>query len=302
MSPLVIGGLVLSLLVLNGAKMFGPLSVVTNDKANAQSLNQPFKKSARLAYPTPIANPKPISVGASSAIIYDLDSGVKLFDKAGDQRRSIASITKLMTALVIMDAHEPSEVVTVGNIPELGNYDQKIGITWSEKFELIDMMKALLIYSANDAANALAIYDSGSIDAFVGKMNAKASQWGLKNSNFVNPSGLDQGGEYSSANDVLALGGLLYKNPTFKTIVGTSSDQIYNLQGKPYSLATTNKLLGQFGVVGMKTGYTLVSGECLITVAQRDGHSIMTVVLDSPDRFQESKSMIDWSFNNYIWQ
>jgi len=301
-SPLVIGGLVLSLLVLNGAKIFGPLSGLANDKASPPSLNQPYKKSGHLAYPTPIANSKPISVGASSAIIYDMDSGIKLYDKAGNQQRSIASITKLMTALVIMDDHTPDEVVTVGNIPELDSYDQKIGIYWSEKFKLIDMMKALLIYSANDAANALAIYDSGSIDAFANKMNAKATQWGLKNSKFVNPSGLDQTGEYSSADDILILAGLLYKNQIFRDIVGTRSDQIYSLQGKPYSLVTTNKLLGQFGVIGMKTGYTITSGECLITVAQRDGHSIMTVVLNSPDRFQESKSMIDWSFNNYIWQ
>ncbi len=302
MSPLIISGLVLSLLVLNGAKIFGPLSAVANNKTSPASLNQPFQKSSRLAYPTPIANPKPISVGASSATIYDLDSGVKLYDKASGQQRPIASITKLMTALVIMDAHAPDEIVTVGNIPELGSYDQKIGISWSEKFKLIDMMKALLIYSANDAANALAIYDSGSIEAFANKMNAKASQWGLKNSKFVNPSGLDQAGNYSSADDILTLAGLLYKNQIFQTIVNTSSDQIYDLQGKPYKLVTTNKLLGQNGVVGMKTGYTIASGECLITVAQRGGHSIMTVVLDSPDRFQESKSMIDWSFNNYIWQ
>jgi len=301
-SVLVISGLVLSLLVLNGAKIFRPLSAVANNKTSPQSLNQPFQKSSQLAYPTAIANPKPISVGASSAVIYDLDSGVKLYNKAGDQQRPIASITKLMTALVIMDAHAPSEVVTVGNIPELAIYDQKIGITWTEKFKLIDMMKALLIYSANDAANALAIYDSGSIDAFTNKMNAKASQWGLKNSKFVNPSGLDQAGAYSSADDILTLAGLLYKNQIFRDIVGTSSDQIYDLQGKPYKLVTTNKLLGQYGVIGMKTGYTIAAGECLITVAQRGDHRIMTVVLGSPDRFQESKSMIDWSFNNYIWQ
>lgn len=251
----------------------------------------------------PIKNTGPnLTAKASSAMIYDLNSGSVIYQKDADTKRSIASINKLMTALVIMESHKPNEVVTIKDLPALGPYDQKIGIRNGEEFELSELLKATLIHSANDAANALAIYDSGSIEAFAGKMNQKAKQWGLDNSKYSNANGLEGGDDYSTAKDVATLASLLIQNKYFADIVKTKSLYVSNLEGKEYLLTSTNKILGQSGVVGMKTGYTLKAGECLVTVADKGGNKIVTVVLDSPDRFQESKSMIDWAFNNYIWQ
>jgi D-alanyl-D-alanine carboxypeptidase len=163
-------------------------------------------------------------------------------------------------------------------------------------------MEALLIYSANDVANALAVWDSGSQESFVLKMNQKAKQWGLEDTYFNNPSGLDTPGQKSSAQDLLTLTRILEHNKNFQKITATRTGTISNLAGKPYALTTTNKLLGTNGVIGVKTGFTLEAGQCLITLSERGGHRIITVVLNSPDRFQESKNMIDWAFNNHIWQ
>jgi D-alanyl-D-alanine carboxypeptidase (penicillin-binding protein 5/6) len=286
------------LLTLVGMNVF-PAKNIAQPKI---SPDKPVTKIEYVKQPVRKTGASELVIGASSALVYDIDSGNIMFEKNPDSQRPIASINKLMTALVIMDSHKPNEVVRVGVLPELGTYDQKIGIKEGEEFELGELLKATLIQSANDAANALAVYDSGSIEKFAEKMNQKAQQWGLKNSRYSNASGLEGGDDYSSARDVLTLGNLLYQNKAFQKIVATRSEYIGNLAGKDYLLSTTNKILGQGGVIGMKTGYTLKAGECLATVTERDGHRIITVVLDSPDRFQETKNMLNWSFNNYIWQ
>lgn len=287
--------------------VFTLLFVNTFGAKNSLKPTQPQSSSEKtklVAYhPTPIASTgRVFDAQASSAMVYDASSGSVIYEKSADTKRPIASINKLMTALVIMESHKPNEVVTVKDLPELGPYDQKIGIKNGEEFELSELLKATLIHSANDAANALAIYDSGSIEAFVIKMNQKGKAWGLNNSKYSNANGLEGGDDYSSARDVATLGSLLIQNKYFTDIVKTKGMSINNLEGKEYLLTSTNKILGQGGVIGMKTGYTLKAGQCLVTLAERAGNKIITVVLDSPDRFQESKSMIDWAFNNYIWQ
>ena len=289
-------GLVFTLLFVN---TFGSKNVVNHAQPNTST-----DSTKLISYqPAPIIKSnKQFMADASAAIVYDANSGSVIFEKSAGSQRPIASINKLMTALVIMETHKPNEVVTVKDLPELGPYDQKIGIKNGEEFELSELLKATLIHSANDAANALAIYDSGSIEAFALKMNQKGKQWGLNNSKYSNANGLEGGDDYSSARDVATLASLLIQNKYFADIVRTNSLYISNLSGKEYLLTSTNKILGQGGIVGMKTGYTLKAGQCLVTVAERNGNKIITVVLDSPDRFQESKNMVDWAFNNYIWQ
>lgn len=302
MSPLILVGLALSILAINGLGIFSGLSNLTNNSQPNQVRAIPFRAVDYQKSPQKKLSAKVFEASASSAIIYDLASAQRLYEKKPDDQRPIASINKLMTALVIMDSHSPDEIVTVGDLPSLEAADQKIGISKGEQFKLIDLVRALLIYSANDAANALAVYDSGSVDAFANKMNSKAKDWSLSNSRFVNPSGLDDSGQVSSASNVLVLASILTQNKIFNEIVKTSSTKITNLSGKSYLLTTTNKILGQAGVIGIKTGFTLNAGQCLVTMSERQGNKIITVVLDSPDRFQESKNMIDWAFNNYIWQ
>lgn len=302
MSPLIIVGLLVSLLAVNGLGVFSGFNNFINSNQQNETKAIPFQAVGYQKSPQKKPAAKTFQASASSAIIYDLNSSQRLYEKQPDDKRPIASINKLMTALVIMDSHSPDEIVTVGSIPTLEAADQKIGIVKGEQFKLIDLVRALLIHSANDAANALAIYDSGSIDAFASKMNAKASEWGLEDSHFENPSGLDESSQLSSANNILVMAGILTQNEIFSEIVKSTSAKITTLSGKSYTLTTTNKLLGQGGVIGIKTGFTLNAGQCLVTLSERQGNKIITVVLDSPDRFQESKNMIDWAFNNYIWQ
>ncbi len=300
MNILVSIGLVFSLLANAGLTAIKPMADLFKSPGT-KSKNQPFETQIYIAQPTLKTNSKKFTPSAEAAIVYDTKSGTKLLEKSADTPRPIASIAKLMTALVIMESHKPNEVVTIGELPELGPEDQKLNLIKGEEITVGELLKAILIYSANDAANALAIYDSGSIEKFAEKMNEKAKLWDMNNSSFYEPSGLSSKNT-STPNDLVKLAGVLSNNDTFKKITSTASAKIANQDGKTYNLTTTNKILGSGGVVGMKTGYTLEAGQCLITAVERNGQRIITVVLNSPDRFQESKNMIEWAFNNYIWQ
>ena len=300
MNLFVIVGLVFSLIGNAGIAVAKPISGIFNG-SESKSNNQPISESSYVPQPKAKPDFKKFNTMASQALIYDTDSGVKLLEKDIDTPKPIASLTKLMTALIIMEDHKPSEIVTVGKLPILGLEDQKMGLVEGEEIEVGELLKALLIYSANDAANALAIYDSESIENFSIKMNDKATQWGLTKTKFEDPSGLSPNNT-SSANDLLKIASILSVNDTFKNITSTAYTKVSNLSGKSYDITTTNKILGLGGVVGMKTGFTLEAGQCLITAAQRNGRRIITIVLNSPDRFQESKNMVEWSFKNYIWQ
>ena len=293
-------GLFFSLLVNSGLAFIKPIEnlFVVGAKENNKI---PFVKQPYSTQPTPKSNYKKFNPLASASVIYDTGSGTNLLEKDISTPKPIASLAKLMTALVIMESHKPNEVVTVGKLPALGPEDQKLGLVEGEEITVGELLKAILIYSANDAANALAIYDSGSVEDFSKKMNDKAKLWGMTNSNFDEPSGLSSKNT-STPKDLIKLASVLSTNQTFKEITSTANSKIFNQDGKAYTLTTTNKILGSVGVVGMKTGYTLDAGQCLITAVERNGHRIITVVLNSPDRFQENKNMIEWAFNNHIWQ
>lgn len=293
-------GLFFSLLVNSGLAFIKPIEnlFVIGAKENNKI---PFVKQPYSTQPTPKSNYKKFNPLAAASVIYDTGSGTNLLEKDISTPRPIASLAKLMTALIIMESHKPNEVVTVGKLPALGPEDQKLGLVEGEEITVGELLKAILIYSANDAANALAIYDSGSVEDFSKKMNDKAKLWGMTNSNFDEPSGLSSKNT-STPKDLIKLASVLSTNQTFKEITSTANSKIFNQDGKAYTLTTTNKILGSVGVVGMKTGYTLDAGQCLITAVERNGRRIITVVLNSPDRFQESKNMIEWAFNNHIWQ
>lgn len=286
-------------------------NVILNSTAKLLADNSHQTASTKLpltpAKFTPAPELKPnstaLSAQAQEALVYDAASGKLLYAKNTNQPTSIASLTKLMTALTILQDHSPNEIVTIpSGLPVLTSDDQKLGVVAGEQFKLSELMKALLIYSANDVANSLAIWDAGSIEAFSGKMNSNAQKWGLNNSHFVNPNGLDQANHYSSAADILVIANVLLHNQDFKKIVNTQSTTITNTAGKSYLLTTTNKDLSLPYVYGIKTGFTELAGQCLVLLSQKNGHEIITVVLNSPDRFQESKNMVEYTFNNYVWK
>lgn len=269
------------------------------EAAPRPKIDTPYAKT-----PIAIADKKPLEVGAKAALVLDPSSQKILFEKNSQQKLPMASLTKMMTALVIMNHHRLDETVTIPAIPsENVTGSQAVGVRPGEKFKLSEALRIMLIYSANDMATALAVWDAGSTEKFATKMNNEAAWWKLNQSHFVNPTGLDADGHVTSATDLARLARILLASPTFAEIVKTNSYQATSLDGKVYNLISTNQLLrSRNDVFGIKTGFDSSAGECLITLARRDGNSIITVVLNSPDRFAESQSMIEWAFANHTWQ
>ena len=137
---------------------------------------------------------------------------------------------------------------------------------------------------------------------FIIKMNQQAKTWGLNNTHFANPTGLDENNHYSSAQDLVTIATIVLQNDQIRDISATSRYSARNLTGKQYTLVSTNKLLVYDYIKGLKTGLTIEAGQTLISLAEKSGHSLIGVVLNSPNRFQESKNMLDWAFANYTWK
>lgn len=242
-------------------------------------------------------------IGARGSIAQDINSGEVLFEKNPDERLKIASITKLMTLLIVLDENKLDDVVTVSRTAA-GTPGSTMFLAAGEQITEENLIYGALINSANDAAVALAEHNAGSSAAFVVKMNNKAKDLGLTNTHFSNPVGLDDSDNYSSSRDIANLGKYLYHNPLIKKIAKIKNMDVRSVNGNyTHKLESTNKLLDSYlKINGLKTGTTDDAGRCLIAVAEnKDGHEIVTVVLNSPDRFGESKILIDWVFRAFTW-
>ena len=206
-----------------------------------------------------------------------------------------------MTALVSLDTYSSDQVLKVGKINIVG---QKMGLVWGEEIKFIDLLKGLLIYSSNDAAEVLANNHPGGRELFIALMNKKAKDLGLNNTHFSNPSGLDEFNHYSTARDLITISKVAMKDPVFSKIVGTKEELVKSVNGKmSHKLVNINKLLGSVdGVLGVKTGWTENARENLVTYIDRNGKKVMIVVLGSSDRFGETKELIDWIYSNYSWE
>lgn len=242
-------------------------------------------------------------IEAKAALLVDNATGLVLYEKNPQQPLPMASLTKIMTAILILEHHELDEVVTVSS-----NYSDlegvKINVHQGEQMTVDSLLKALLLPSAGDAAMALAEYHSGSVAAFVEEMNQRAKALNLTHTYFKNPVGLDEEGHLSTAGDLVQLARYAMHFPAFRSIVKQSNTTIESIDGHfSYGLTNTNHLLGSYlNVLGIKTGTTDEAGESLINLARNDqGHEVLSVLLNSPDRFQESKSMLDWAFRSYLW-
>ncbi len=210
----------------------------------------------------------------------------------------IASITKLMTALVVLEHAKPNDEVRV-NARSSTVGESSINLAPGERLTVRDLLAAALIQSANDSAFALAAHVGGNVPAFVEMMNAKAAELGLENTHFVRPDGLDVPGHYSSADDVLVLAQAAMQEPLIRKLVRKRTDAIAG--GR--TLHTWNDLLGRYrGLYGVKTGHTDDAGWCEVAVARRDGVVIYTVVLGSPERAGRNadlRELLDWGFDQY---
>lgn len=242
-------------------------------------------------------------IKAKAAILVDDKTGVILYEKNSHERLPMASLTKIMTAILILENHGLDEIVEVkGDYQSLEGV--KIGLHQNEEMDVGSLMKALLIRSAGDAAMALAEHHSGTVEDFVAQMNIRAQELNLTDTHFQNPVGLDGENHYSSAHDLSILARYAMRIPVFRQTVSLSQASVSSTDGRfNYNFSTTNYLLNSYlNILGVKTGTTDAAGESVINMARSDdGHDVLSVVLSSPSRFQESKSMLDWVFRSHLW-
>jgi len=224
-----------------------------------------------------------------------------LYSKNAGTHRPIASVTKLVTAIVILSRHSTDEMVTIPTLPEYPLEAETIGLVPGERFKIGDLLEGLLVPSGNDAADALAIIDSGSVPKFSARMNTKMTEWGIDDTHFASPSGLQDIGNYTSAAALAKIAGLAMNSPFLAKTVGLTEVSFTSSSGRPYNLKTTNQLLALGQFYGIKTGYTLAAGECFVGLTRVNGHEVITVVLGADSRFGATTTLTNWIGHNWQW-
>ncbi len=239
-------------------------------------------------------------VAAKSAIVVDLDSGKTLFEKNAETKLPIASLTKLMTAIVARENYTLDEFVIVDE-EAASQPPAKIWLLKGEQITVENLLKATLIESANDAATALAA--KMGTKKFVEKMNSKATVLGLTNSSFANPVGYDDDENFSTARDLSLLAQYFLRDKFLRETAATAKAGIASTNGIVHELYSTNNLFGSYlNIRGLKTGLTEEAGECVAAIAQtKNGKNVLALVLNSPKRFQEAKALLTWAAENFRW-
>lgn len=234
-------------------------------------------------------------VSAASAILICADDGRTLYEKNADVRREMASTTKIMTALVAIENGDLNAVVPIAD-EAVGVEGSSIYLQRGECMTLSDLLYALLLQSANDAATAIAVHIGGSVNGFSDLMNEKAMQLGLSDTHFTNPHGLTDPQHYTTARDLATLAAHALKNQTFQEICATKSAKISG--GR--TICNHNKLLFRYAdAIGVKTGFTKSSGRCLVSAARRDGLTLVAVTLNAPSDWDDHTTLLDYGFSLY---
>lgn len=234
-------------------------------------------------------------------IVYDRISKSMIIGKNEDVKSAMASTTKIMTTIVILEKADLNETVTV-SVKAGGTGGSRLGLKRGDKTSVKDLLYGLMLRSGNDAAVALAEHVGGSVKEFAELMNEKAAELGLTNTHFVTPHGLDDPNHYTTALELAKLTDYAMDNETFARIVGTKSTTIY-INNQPRQINNTNELLGVLnGVVGVKTGFTNNAGRCLVTEIKRNNMDVITIVLGADtkkDRTKDSLNLIEYTFSKY---
>ena len=240
-------------------------------------------------------------LNSRAAVIYDRKSKEVIWGKKENEKRPMASTTKIMTAIVVLENANLSDTVTVSK-KSAGTGGSTLGLKTGDKVTVNNLLYGLLMVSGNDAAVALAEYVGGSVEDFADKMNQKAKELGLENTHFVTPHGLDMADHYTTALELAEMADYAMNNEKFAQIVNTKNITI-SINGRSKSLKNTNELLGNLnGVNGVKTGFTNGANRCLVTSVNRDGMNIITVVLGADtkkDRTNGSVKLIEYAYKNY---
>ena len=247
-----------------------------------------------------VLTPAAIEVNAKAAVLIEADSGRVLYEQHAHTRLPMASTTKIMTALVVLERCDLRATVAVDE-RAVGVEGSSVYLYPGELLTVEQLLYAVLLSSANDAAAALAYLVADSIEGFAALMNQKAAEIGVRDTHFQNPHGLDADGHYTTAYDLAVITAYALQNEDFLRIVSTQK-KVIPLQGQEGArvLRNHNRLLASYsGCIGVKTGFTKKSGRCLVSAAERDGVRLICVTLDCPDDWRTHTQLLDMGFATY---
>ena len=234
------------------------------------------------------------SVGAAYLVKVD---GREVWARDPGRRLAPGSLTKMMTALLVLERAGLGQVVTVSKAAsrETGS---RLGLSPGDRMPVVDLLAATLLGSANDACHALADHVDGSEEKFVSRMNARAREMDLRGTWFANACGHDAPGLHSTARDLARLAETAMGNPVFARMVGIVRGEVATADGRrKFLLENKNELVGRYrGAAGVKTGFTRRAGKCLVAWAERDGRRVLLVLLDAPDRWWKAEEILDAAF------
>lgn len=243
------------------------------------------------------SNASALETSAVSAILIEAETGTVLYEKNADEQRAMASTTKIMTAILTIEAGDLDREFTVDPYAIMVE-GTSMGLREGDRVSRRDLLYGILLPSGNDAANAAAFSVGGSIGGFVNMMNEKAKELSLENTHFATPSGLDANGHYTTARDLAMLTRYAMKNDTFREIVSCSSAEV-EFGNPPYkrTLYNSNKMLTRYeGAIGVKTGFTDNARRCLVSAANRNGVELIAVTLNAGDDWNDHTRMLDYGF------
>ncbi|MGN1340682.1 MAG: D-alanyl-D-alanine carboxypeptidase family protein [Oscillospiraceae bacterium] len=239
----------------------------------------------------------PESISAVSAVLIEAQTGTVLYEKNAHEHRAMASTTKIMTAILTIEAGDLDREFTVDPLA-IRVEGTSMGLQEGDRVSRRDLLYGILLPSGNDAANAAAVSVSGSIPEFVKLMNSKAEALGLADTHFVTPSGLDADGHYTTALDLARLAAYAMQDETFRGVVSCRSAEV-EFGNPPYTrtLYNSNKMLARYdGAIGVKTGFTDNARRCLVSAAERDGVTLIAVTLNAGDDWNDHTKMLDYGF------
>ena len=231
---------------------------------------------------------------ATSAYVFDADTGRVFYEKNANTKRAMASTTKIATAITVIENVADLDAIVKVDKRAVGIEGTSIYLRTGEELSVRDLLYGLMLRSGNDAAVALAIYTAGSVEDFAALMNKTAETAGAENTHFTNPHGLDDPDHYTTAKDLARITAYALKNPNFAQIVSTKNIKIPSSEEGTRFLANKNRLLNSLeGCIGVKTGYTSKAGRCLVSAVERDGLRVVCVVLNCGPMFEESAEMLN---------
>ncbi|MCL5795721.1 MAG: serine hydrolase [Patescibacteria group bacterium] len=286
----------------------GQVKSAQTEQTNVSIDVDPYK----LTMPPQNKNSSRPLIYAKNYILMDVDSFYPLAEKESHTAVPVASTTKIMTAIIVLENYNLSDVVTISQ-NAAGQIGDDVTLRTDEKITVENLLYALILRSGNDAAMALAeFYKDGGKEGFIRKMNEKAQFLGMKDTNFMDPAGLDDNGK-SSAFDLALAASYAMKNKRFSELTNTSQKTVTSIDGKfSHDLTTSNRLVkpdesfySPFAN-GVKTGYTPDAGHCLVSSAIKDNHQLIGVILNTYESTiiasaKESKKLLDWGFDNFQW-